>query len=256
MICTLLNISQYEIFHNNNQARSHCYTTVFNVGHSGVLDNMSYENIQFVVDGALATLTLDRPDKFNSFNGDMHAEVRDALQRIDDNDNIRCLLLTGNGRAFCAGKTGDYREGVTEKIEKRAPAVHRELIMQSRDSCTDMLGIECVEIGDENATFRMKITGDMLNMHKTCHGGMIFTLADTAFAFACNSDERAAVAQGANIDYIEPAYEGDVLVATARSRIQNKRTGLYDIEVRNQSDRLVAIFIGKAFTIRSQKGGD
>ena len=119
-----------------------------------------------------------------------------------------------------------------------------------------MLGIECVEIGNEDATFRMKITGDMLNLHGTCHGGMIFTLADAAFAFACNTNERAAVAQGANIDYLEPAYEDDVLVATARSRIQNKRTGLYDIEVRNQSDRLVAIFIGKAFTIRSQKGGD
>jgi 2-(1,2-epoxy-1,2-dihydrophenyl)acetyl-CoA isomerase len=82
---------------------------------------MSYENIQFVVDGALATLTLDRPDKFNIFNGEMHAEVRVALQRVGDNDNIRCLLLTGNGRAFCAGKTGDYREGVTAFMEKRAP---------------------------------------------------------------------------------------------------------------------------------------
>lgn len=119
-----------------------------------------------------------------------------------------------------------------------------------------MLGIECVEIGNEDATFRMKITGDMLNLHGTCHAGMIFTLADAAFAYACNTNERAAVAQGANIDYLEPAYEDDVLVATARSRIQNKRTGLYDIEVRNQSDRLIAIFIGKAFTIRSQKGGD
>ena len=65
---------------------------------------MSYENIQFVVDEGLVTLTLDRPDKFNSFNGEMHAEMRDALQRVGDDDNIRCLLLTGSGRAFCAGQ--------------------------------------------------------------------------------------------------------------------------------------------------------
>jgi acyl-CoA thioesterase len=127
------------------------------------------------------------------------------------------------------------------------------MIMESRDGCADMLGIECIEVGEHSAKFRMTVSGNMLNMHKTCHGGMIFTLADTAFAFACNSDERTAVAQSANIDYLEPAYEGDELVATASSRVQKKRTGIYDIEVRNQSDTLVAIFTGKAFTLRNKE---
>ena len=68
---------------------------------------MSYNNIQFLVGRGVATLTFDRPDKFNSFNGEMHAEVRDALGQIDGNDDIRCLLLTGNGRAFCAGQDLD-----------------------------------------------------------------------------------------------------------------------------------------------------
>jgi acyl-CoA thioesterase len=117
------------------------------------------------------------------------------------------------------------------------------------DNYSDRLGMECLHIEDDNSSFRMEITDEMLNIHNTCHGGMIFTLADTAFAFACNSSGRKSVAQGANIDYIAPAFQGDVLTASATARVQKNKTGIYDVEVRNQSNVLIAILIGKAFTV-------
>ncbi|STV22619.1 phenylacetic acid degradation protein PaaD, thioesterase [Klebsiella pneumoniae] len=78
----------------------------------------------------------------------------------------------------------------------------------------------------------------MLNGHQTCHGGQLFTLADTAFAYACNSQGLAAVASAASIDFLRPAFAGDRLVATARVKQQGKLTGVYDIEIVNQQQRL------------------
>ena len=125
--------------------------------------------------------------------------------------------------------------------------------MENRDRCADMLGIECLEVADGFARFRMTVRGDMLNMHGTCHGGIIFTLAGVAFAFAANSDKTTAVLQSASIDYLEPVYEGDVLVATATARVRKKRTGIYDIEVRNQSDNLVSLVTDRSFTLKREQ---
>jgi acyl-CoA thioesterase len=95
----------------------------------------------------------------------------------------------------------------------------------------------------------MTVREDMLNGHAMCHGGFIFLLADSTFAFACNSYNRNTVAQGCSIDYLAPAHLGDVLHATGIERSRTGRTGVYDIEVRNQHGRTVALFRGKSYRI-------
>ncbi len=96
----------------------------------------------------------------------------------------------------------------------------------------------------------MTIRADMLNGHATCHGGFIFTLADSAFAFACNSYNLTTVAAGCSIEYLAPAREGDVLTATAREQSLNGRSGVYDIDVKNQRSETIALFRGKSTRIK------
>jgi acyl-CoA thioesterase len=98
----------------------------------------------------------------------------------------------------------------------------------------------------------MKVRADMLNGHATCHGGFIFTLADSAFAFACNSANLTTVASGCSIDFVAPARENDVLTAVGVERSLSGRTGVYDIEVKNQNDETVALFRGKSYRIKGQ----
>lgn len=88
------------------------------------------------------------------------------------------------------------------------------------------------------AQMTMAITPNMLNGHHTCHGGQLFSLADTAFAYACNSQGLAAVASAASIDFLRPAFVGELLTATARVKHQGKLTGVYDIEIVNQQQKL------------------
>ena len=99
------------------------------------------------------------------------------------------------------------------------------------------------------AELTMTIRDDMLNGHAICHGGFIFLLADSTFAFACNSYNWNTVAQGCSIEYLAPAHVGDVLHATGVERSRGGRTGVYDIEVRNQKGRTVALFRGKSYRI-------
>ena len=96
----------------------------------------------------------------------------------------------------------------------------------------------------------MTVREDMLNGHAICHGGFIFTLADSAFAFACNSYNLTTVASGCAIDYMAPAREGDLLTARARERSVSGRTGVYDIDVCNQRGETVALFRGKSYRIK------
>jgi len=86
----------------------------------------------------------------------------------------------------------------------------------------------------------------MVNGFDVCHGGLVFTLADTAFAFACNAANRVSVAASASIDFIRPAQRGDELVATARERHRGARGGIYEVDVRNDAGQLVAVFRGRA----------
>jgi acyl-CoA thioesterase len=105
-------------------------------------------------------------------------------------------------------------------------------------------------IGPGYAELTMTVRADMLNGHAICHGGFIFTLADSAFAFACNSYNLTTVASGCAIDFVAPAREGDVLAAMARECSVSGRTGVYDIEVTNQRGETVAYFRGKSYRIK------
>jgi len=122
-------------------------------------------------------------------------------------------------------------------------------VMYEKDTCARKMGIELIEMDDGFAQMSMTVSADMLNGHQTCHGGQLFTLADTAFAYACNSQGLAAVASAASIDFLRPAFAGDRLVATARVKQQGKLTGVYDIEIVNQQQKIVALFRGKSHRI-------
>jgi acyl-CoA thioesterase len=121
--------------------------------------------------------------------------------------------------------------------------------MYERDRAAQALGITVETIAPGTATCRMAVRDDMLNGHATCHGGLIFTLADTAFAYACNAGNRATVALNAQVSFIAPAYAGDLLTATAHEQSRGGRTGVYDVEVRRGST-LLALFRGQGYEIR------
>jgi acyl-CoA thioesterase len=117
------------------------------------------------------------------------------------------------------------------------------------DAASRMLGIELVDYGEGWARTRMTVRDDMVNGHGICHGGMIFCLADTAFACACNSWGPVTVAAGCDIVFIAPARSGDVLTAEARVRARYGRSGIYDVAVAHGS-RLVAEFRGRSHQMR------
>src|SRR4029453_1403586 len=122
--------------------------------------------------------------------------------------------------------------------------------MFSADRASRALGMRIVEVAPGFARLTMTVRGDMVNGHAICHGGFIFTLADSTFAFACNSYNFNTVAQGCSIEYLAPAREGDVLTATGRERSLAGRTGVYDIEVQDQNGAAVALFRGKSYRIK------
>src|SRR5512144_3369664 len=116
--------------------------------------------------------------------------------------------------------------------------------MWSRDDATRNLGMRIVRVAPGVAQVTMTVRADMLNGHAICHGGFIFTLADSAFAYACNSYNLVTVASGCAIDFLAPAREGDVLTARAAERSAAGRTGVYDIDVTNQRGDTLALFRG------------
>ncbi len=128
--------------------------------------------------------------------------------------------------------------------------------MYQNDACAQALGIDIVEMDDGVAVLTMTVTPQMLNGHRTCHGGQLFSLADTAFAYACNSQGLAAVASGCSIDFLRPGFAGDRLTATARVKHQGKLTGVYDIEILNQQQKTVALFRGKSHRIGGAVAGE
>jgi acyl-CoA thioesterase len=122
--------------------------------------------------------------------------------------------------------------------------------MFAQDRASQMMGMRIVNVGPGRAQLAMTVRADMVNGHAICHGGFIFTLADSAFAFACNSNNQTTVASGAGIDFLAPAREGDVLTAVAEERGASGRTGVYDIAVRNQRGETIALFRGKSHRIK------
>jgi phenylacetic acid degradation protein PaaD len=117
------------------------------------------------------------------------------------------------------------------------------------DAASRGLGMIIESCAPGRATVTMPVRADMVNGHRICHGGLIFALADSAFAFACNSYGDNTVAAGASIDFLAPGREGDVLRAVAFERWRAGRSGLYEIEVRNQRDEMVALFRGRSHQV-------
>jgi acyl-CoA thioesterase len=123
-------------------------------------------------------------------------------------------------------------------------------IMWRDDNASKWLGMKVEEVRPGYARLSMTVTPNMVNGHNLCHGGLIFTLADSTFAFACNSHNQRAVAAAASIDFLAPAFLGDVLTAEGVEQALKGRTGVYDMKVRNQKGELIALFRGKSATIK------
>lgn len=121
--------------------------------------------------------------------------------------------------------------------------------MFAKDRATRELGI-AVEVNDAgSASARMEVTERMINGLGVCHGGYIFTLADTAFAFACNGYDQATFASGASIQFVRSARLGDALLAEASEQHRGRSSGTYDVTVTNQEGKLVALFRGQSRAI-------
>jgi len=107
-------------------------------------------------------------------------------------------------------------------------------------------------VGPGFATLSMIVRDDMLNGHKTCHGGFIFALADSAFAFGCNAYNKVTVAQGCEITYLAPGRAGDRLTAECREQALAGRSGVYDVSITNQDGTAIALFRGKSRRIQGE----
>jgi acyl-CoA thioesterase len=124
--------------------------------------------------------------------------------------------------------------------------------MWKDDRASRLLGIEVLAVGPGSATLRMVVREDLLNGHHICHGGFVATLADSAFAFACNAYNELTVAAGFDVNLLLAARLGDVLTATAREVSKGGRSGVYDIDVHNQRGEHVAAFRGRSFTMKGK----
>jgi acyl-CoA thioesterase len=139
--------------------------------------------------------------------------------------------------------------------EPRTPQQVAEAVrdgMFAHDRASRGLGMEVLAVSPGAATLAMRVREDMLNGHDICHGGLIASLADSAFAFACNSYDELTVASGFAADFVAPARLGDVLTARCAEVAKTGRTGIYDAEVTNQRGERVAIFRGRSYTIKGK----
>jgi acyl-CoA thioesterase len=124
--------------------------------------------------------------------------------------------------------------------------------MFARDSASQSLGMQVKEVRPGYARLTLIVRPDMLNGHAICHGGIIFSLADSAFAFACNSHNQNAVASGCSIDFLAPAKAGDELSAEAVERALLGRIGVYDVTVTNSEGRTIALFRGRSYRVTGE----
>ncbi|WP_319637340.1 hydroxyphenylacetyl-CoA thioesterase PaaI [Pacificispira spongiicola] len=122
--------------------------------------------------------------------------------------------------------------------------------MFDADGASQGLGMTVDAVGPGYAKLSMTVREDMLNGHKTCHGGFLFALGDSAFAFACNAYNKVTVAQGCEITYIKPGRLGDTLTAECREQALEGRSGVYDVRITNQEGTTVALFRGKSRRIK------
>ena len=148
------------------------------------------------------------------------------------------------------GKPATAEAGASSAADGQALAERVARGMYASDRASRALGMQIASVGPGRAEMTMAVRDDMLNGHAICHGGFIFLLADSTFAFACNSYNANTVAAGCAIEFLAPSHEGDVLTATARERALVGRSGIYDIDVTNQTGATIAIFRGKSTRIK------
>ncbi|HET9389809.1 MAG TPA: hydroxyphenylacetyl-CoA thioesterase PaaI [Steroidobacteraceae bacterium] len=140
----------------------------------------------------------------------------------------------------------DTTDPAQELAERAARA------MFSRDRAAQMLGMRVARIEPGRAEVVMRVLPEMINGHHVCHGGLVFSLADTAFAYACNSYNESTVAAAGSIDFLAPARAGDELTAAAHELWRTRRNGLYEITVTNQRGERIALFRGRSHCIGGQ----
>ena len=122
--------------------------------------------------------------------------------------------------------------------------------MFDRDIASQRLAMRITRVAPGHAELAMTVRADMLNGHAICHGGFIFTLSDSTFAFACNSTNRNTVASGASIEFLKPGHLGDVLTCEGVEQTLQGRHGIYDMKVTNQRGQVIALFRGKSAQIQ------
>jgi len=141
---------------------------------------------------------------------------------------------------------------MTTDLSPQQMAEHVRDGMLKNDRMTRSFGMQVLDIAPGRATLCMRVREDMLNGHDTCHGGVISTLADSAFAFACNSHGELTVASAFTIDFLAPARADDLLTARSHEVSKAGRTGVYDTEVTNQRGERIAVFRGRSHTAKGR----
>ncbi len=147
--------------------------------------------------------------------------------------------------------SGEPEAGGAQLLAERAVAA-----LYAGDRASQNLGMRIEKIAPGAVRVAMIVRGDMVNGHSICHGGIVFALADSAFAFACNSYGDNALAAAASIDFLAPAREGDALTADARELWRARRSGLYEITVSNQRGDRIALFRGRSHRVEGRLVND
>jgi acyl-CoA thioesterase len=138
--------------------------------------------------------------------------------------------------------------GVPDEAVHRAREVVRALF--EADLASQSLGIEIIDVGPGRVRIAMTVRADMVNGYGMCHGGIVFALADSAFAFACNSHGDPMVAAGASIEFLAPTPRGERVIATAAEVSRSARHGIYDVAVANAAGTVLAQFRGRCSRLR------
>lgn len=141
---------------------------------------------------------------------------------------------------------------MTSALTPQQLAEHVRVGMYANDRALKALGIVVTDIAPGKATVTMTVREDMLNGHDICHGGLISTLADSAFAYACNAYDELTVASGFSVDFIAPGRLGDLLTARCEEVSKAGRTGVYDVVVTNPRGERIAIFRGRSYTAKGR----
>jgi len=144
---------------------------------------------------------------------------------------------------------------MTDAAPPLSPQQIAELVREGmfrNDRASKWLGMQVAEVAPGRAVLTMRVRDEMLNGHDICHGGLITTLADSAFAFACNSYNELTVASGFAVDLLAPGRLGDLLTATCHEVSRAGRTGVYDCEVTNQRGQRIAVFRGRSYTVKGK----